>query len=140
MRVVLRPATCTVALAWSVLFAISASAAEYHRFADPAAWIDVAEPAYDAVEPSPSAGGGAFALLLDRQVQVKRDGDEFYWHVAFKITDAVGVDEFSNVNLAVDPAYQGLDIHLLRVVRQGAAIDHRQTARIAELPPSGRRR
>jgi len=71
---------------------------------------------------------------LDRQYNVRADGSDSYEHSVVKITSTGGVDEYSEINLDVDPSYETLDLHSIKVIRDGHANDQRRTARITALP------
>ena len=116
------------------LEAPTAAPAEFHRFAAPAAWVAPIEPDYEATAPTDGAAASVWFQLFDRQIDIGAAGDDYYQHVAIKVLNAVGVDEYSQLDLAVDPAFQALDIHSLRVVRDGVVIDQQRLARITELP------
>lgn len=108
-------------------------APELYSFAAPAAWIDLLPADYDA-----PAGAGysanARVLLYDRQINVTSEGDESYEHVVVELLNASGVAEHSQINVAVDPTFQQLEIHSLHVIRDGAVIDQSTAARITALP------
>ncbi|HEX6993234.1 MAG TPA: DUF3857 domain-containing protein [Gammaproteobacteria bacterium] len=125
-----------VAAAWLLLAAVNAAAQQgepLYDFAPPAAWVDVAPMDYRAPERSGSVESGRI-LLLDRQVDVAADGDEYYQHFAVEVANAADVDEYSQINVDVDPTYQTLAIHWMRVIREGSVIDQRPLARITALP------
>jgi transglutaminase-like putative cysteine protease len=108
--------------------------APLYGFLEPAAWIDVAPPLYDAPDPTEGIVDGSSILLFDRQIDVTTEGDEQYEHLAVKVLDSVGVNANSQINMGVDPTYQSLTIHWLRVVRQGQVIDQSESARITAVP------
>ncbi|HEX7079619.1 MAG TPA: DUF3857 domain-containing protein [Gammaproteobacteria bacterium] len=110
-------------------------APDLYRFATPGSWVEVLSPEYSAAaEASERVPKGAWILLFDRQINVTAAGDESYLHTAVKLTDAAAVADYSQINVAVDPAFQTLDFHWLRVVRDGTVIDQRPLARITALP------
>jgi hypothetical protein len=111
-----------------------AGSAELYRFAAPAAWVAPIESGYEATAPTGSAAASAWVQLFDRQIDIGATCDDYYQHVAVKVLNAVGVSEYSQIDFEVDPAFQALVIHRLRVVRDGDVIDQRQRARITELP------
>ena len=105
-----------------------------HRFAPPAAWVDVATfGAERSDEAADDPNASVSALFFDRQVNVTAAGDEYYQHLATKVLNAAGVADYSQLDFVVDPSFQTLDIHWLRVIRDGVALDQRETARITEL-------
>jgi transglutaminase-like putative cysteine protease len=97
-------------------------------------WVKPTSADYGAPLPSDGAADGSWDLLLDRQYNVRVDGHDTYQHSAFKITSSGGVDEYSEINLDVDPTYQSLDIHSVKVIREGRVSDQLHTARITALP------
>jgi transglutaminase-like putative cysteine protease len=105
-----------------------------YRFALVPGWVKAATPEYEAPPPAGGVSNGTWNLLFDRQLNVTPDGDDYYQHSAVKVISSRGVDNQSQFNISVDPTYQSLHIHSLRVVRQGHAIDQRPAARITALP------
>lgn len=98
-----------VAAAWLLLAAAKAAAQQsepLYDFAPPPAWVDVAPMDYPAPEQRGVESGRI--LLLDRQLDVTADGDEFYQHFAVEIANTADVDEYSQLNIDVDPTYQTL--------------------------------
>lgn len=108
--------------------------AALYRYAAPGAWVDRIELDYEATVPAGDAADGVWYLLLDRQVDVLPNGDDAYRHVAIKLLNADGVEGSSQIDLVVDPTYQSLTLHSLRLVREGKVIDARPSARITALP------
>jgi transglutaminase-like putative cysteine protease len=96
--------------------------------------VDVEAPLYNAPDPTVGIADGSWILLFDRQIDVTAEGDEQYEHLAVKVLDPVGVDAYSQINMRVDPTFQSLTIHWLRIVRQGTVIDQRESARITAVP------
>ena len=131
-----------VRLAWLAAIASLAASlnvplvesAQFYRFAAPAAWVAPIETGSPATAPTGGADASTWVQLLDRQINISETGDDFYRHIAVKVLNSVGVDDYSQIDLAVDPAFQTLDIHRLRVVRAGEIIDQQKLARITELP------
>lgn len=112
------------------------AAEPYHplyEFRGPAKWIEIAAIPHDTRDTS-GAANGASILLFDRQVNVTAAGDEYYEHIAVKALNSAGVDAWSQLDISVDPTFQSLRIHWLRVMRDGEAIDQRQLARITATP------
>lgn len=105
-----------------------------YRFAPAAAWIKDATPEYGAKLPAGGVADGAWDLLLDRQTRLNPDGDDFYQHSAVLVTNASGVDDRSQISIEVDPSFETLTLHNLRVVRQGHVIDEKPLARITAVP------
>lgn len=115
--------------------ATSALSAETHSsFSPTPVWVDPLSAEYDAPVPKDGVGNGTYYLLFDRQFDVGVTQDETYTHIAMRAINADGVDLVSNLDFDVDPTYQRLTWHFLRVVRSGRAIDQTRTARITALP------
>lgn len=131
--VVCLTAVLGMALPWSAPSA-AGSVPSLYRYAPAGAWVDSITPDYSANVVEGDAVDGLWYLLIDRQYDVRRAGDDRYFHVATMLVNAEGVAEGSQINLEVDPTYQTLSLHSLQVVRQGKIIDQRQTARITALP------
>lgn len=64
---------------------------------------------------------GNLILLYDEQINVDRK--ENYFHFSTKITDNVGIQPASSINLTFDPSYQSLILHRLKIIRSGKTID-----------------
>lgn len=47
---------------------------------------------YDAPLPADGVSDGTWDLLLDRQINVTAEGDDYYQHSALKVINANGVD------------------------------------------------
>jgi hypothetical protein len=109
-------------------------AAEVYRFAPAGGWVLPTTPEYSAPEPEGQTSNGSWLLALDRQINVTANGDDAYQYVAVRVSSAAGVEEESQFNLQVDPSYQTVDIHFLRVRRGDMSIDARPDARITALP------
>ncbi|MCU0244462.1 MAG: DUF3857 domain-containing protein, partial [Acidobacteria bacterium] len=128
----LRLAALAFALSGSGI--LYAGAAEHHRFAAPAAWVSPMEPDYGAKPPAGAVSASDLILLIDRQIDIDEAGAAHYRHVAAKVLDAAGVDSWSQLDLTVDPSFETLVIHRLRIVRDGRVLDQTRLARITELP------
>src|SRR6185312_16255613 len=101
------------ALAWIALLLIAASGAPRAqaadpapRFAAPAAWVRTVTPEYGAKVPPQGETGQSWYLLVDRQINVRRGGDDQYLHIAVVALNAEGVEDESQINLSVDPAFE----------------------------------
>ena len=123
----------------AVLAAFCAQAAaavdkSLYEFAPAPRWVVHVSAEYDAPLPAGGVSDGTWNLLLDRQINATARGDDFYEHSAVKITSTSGVDDQSQLNINVDPTFQTLSLHSIRVVRAGKSIDQQQVARITALP------
>jgi transglutaminase-like putative cysteine protease len=105
-----------------------------YQFSPAPGWVKPLSPEYDAPLPASGVSDGRWELLNDRQIALRPDGHDTYWHRAARIITASGVDSESQIDVSVDPTYQSLLLHSIRVVRQGRVIDHAQDARIIALP------
>ncbi len=113
---------------------LQAQAGTLYRFSPPAAWVDVATFSGQRSDPAAADPNASVSVLLfDRQINVTATGDEYYQHVAARVLNATGIADYSQLDFVVDPTFQTLDIHALRVVRDGRVVDQRETARITEL-------
>jgi transglutaminase-like putative cysteine protease len=108
--------------------------AALYGFASVPGWVKPAPADYAASPPKGDGSGGSWNLVLDRQYNVRADGSDSYQHSVIKITGSGGVDEYSELNLNVDPSYETLDLHSIEVIRDGHASDQLHTARITALP------
>jgi transglutaminase-like putative cysteine protease len=108
--------------------------ARLYNFSAPPAWVKTAAPEYEASLPASGVSNGVWYLMLDRQISVTADGDDYYQHSATRVISTNGVDEESQFDITVDPTYQSLTLHSLRVIRDGQAMDQRSVARITALP------
>lgn len=64
---------------------------------------------------------GNMILLYDEQIHIAKQ--ENFFHLVTKITENVGVQPASSINIAFDPSYQSLIIHSLKIIRNGKTID-----------------
>jgi transglutaminase-like putative cysteine protease len=124
-----------VALAlFNVAQAATKSDKPLYRFAPVPHWVNRVVAEYDAPLPADGVSDGTWDLLLDRQIDVTADGDDYYQHSALKLINANGVDQRSQFDISVDPTFQTLSLNSIRVVRQGRVIDQQPVARITALP------
>jgi transglutaminase-like putative cysteine protease len=125
-----------ISLGW--VCSTRAGAASYggtlYGFAGAPDWVKPASVDYGTPLPAGGAAGGSWYLLLDRQYNVRANGSDQYEHSAIRITSSGGVDEYSEINLEVDPTYQFLDIHSIKVIRDGHVSEQLRSARITALP------
>lgn len=64
---------------------------------------------------------GTYTLLYDTQVNIPKQ--TAYFRFATKITDNVGIQEASKINVAFDPTYQQLKFHKINIIRDGEIIN-----------------
>jgi transglutaminase-like putative cysteine protease len=108
--------------------------ASLYGFASVPGWVKPTSVDYGATPPAGAGSGGSWYLVLDRQYNVRADGSDRYEHSVVKIASNGGVDEYSEINLDVDPSYETLELHSIKVVRDGHATDQLRSARITALP------
>ncbi len=84
-------------------------------------WVDFQEykeyPKVDLTEITQ----GTLTLLADYQTHVPKQ--EVYFRLVTKITDNVGIQSASKINVVYDPLYQKLDFHAITIIRDGKVID-----------------
>lgn len=62
---------------------------------------------------------------LVREVQVNRTNDEEYYRIAFRFLSSRGVQDSSTVRIDYQPEYQTVQLHTLRIWREGQPIEQR---------------
>jgi transglutaminase-like putative cysteine protease len=125
---------CLSLLCFPVVAGTTPAGGSLYRFSGVPGWVKPASADYGAPLPRGGAADGSWYLLLDRQANVRADGRDWYQHFAVNITSSGGVDEYSDINLEVDPTFQSLDIHSVKVIRDGHVSDQLHSARITALP------
>lgn len=60
---------------------------------------------------------GVYYLLVDRQTHAEKQ--ETYSHLIYKITSTAGLQDASQISLSFDPNYQSIDLHALKIWREG---------------------
>ncbi|MEX0733937.1 MAG: DUF3857 domain-containing protein [Steroidobacteraceae bacterium] len=127
------------AVACGGAFAFAAAAADpsgtpVYRLGAVPAWVDVIGPQYEAPAPGGDVVDSAYYLLLDRQIDVRARGEERYQHFAVRLINDTGAEDHSQLTLYVDPSYQRLTLHWVRVFRGGKLHDRLAQARVTVLP------
>jgi Domain of Unknown Function with PDB structure (DUF3857) len=77
------------------------------------AWVQ--SPPAAAAQASPATG----VLLHDRQIRITGDGDERYEHTVLRVSGARLVDDSTQIDVPVNPRFQQLVIHALRLTHAG---------------------
>lgn len=82
-------------------------------------WV-VEEP-YDINPDINEVSQGSFMLLADYQINIPKQ--QFYYKSVTKITENLGIQDASNINVVFDPLYQELVFHTITVKRGDEVID-----------------
>ncbi|MGJ8585959.1 MAG: DUF3857 domain-containing protein [Marinosulfonomonas sp.] len=81
-------------------------------------WVDVQDfPAEDVSNPD------ARYLLVDRQVRVTKTNDEWYFRYVEKLNTPQNVQDGSTISIVVDPEFETVQLHHLRIIRDGTPQD-----------------
>ncbi len=64
---------------------------------------------------------GVHVLLFDNQVNIPNE--TIFYRLVTKITDNVGIQNASTINISYDPTYQALKFHKISIIRNGEVID-----------------
>ncbi len=113
-----------------LLLALGA-AAQLHRVAPPAPWVEQL-PIDDLVmRDTACSSGGTQYLLADRQYHLGRE--ESYFRLVTKLISPEAVQNGSRIEVDVDPSYQQLVLHTVRVIRNGRPIDKLASAHVTVL-------
>ncbi len=83
-------------------------------------WIEPLVPPVDTPTPVGMALESAQYLLVDDQVRVGAEEVERYAHTTYRIVTREGLDGLSRLEVAFDPAWSTVEVHHLRVWRDGA--------------------
>lgn len=108
-----------VLLCWVVILQWGAFAhgANKPLFQPKPAWVESITPEWDLSLPEAEINGGILHLLYDDQTQLSNC--ENYFHGAYKVVNAQGLQNAAEIGLSWDPAYQTLIIHQIRIRRNG---------------------
>ena len=82
------------------------------------AWVQAAPLAFGDSAQAPGAPG---LLLHDRQIRVTAEGDDRYEHLLLRLTAAQTGEHAAPVSMSVDPRFQELVIHSLRLAHSADA-------------------
>lgn len=127
-----------LALLWGVAaHAAGGAKSDIYRFTAIPAWVEPAQLQLEQPGP-PAVADDAGTLLYDRQIDITAEGSDDYTHIASRVANADAVEDQSHLTLNIDPSYETLQIHSLRVLRGSNAIDQRGKARITALPQETR--
>jgi len=102
-------------------YGLIASADEQVKFEPAPAWVQNLQP--------PSGGhlsassNGLRYLLIDRQLNLDTRDVSQYSHYMMQITSTEGLEQASQLSFDFDPGFESLQIHQVRVLRQGVYLD-----------------
>ena len=88
-------------------------------------WVAPAETAAPS-SVAGEAGQTVDYLIVDSQVNVIDEA--YYYRRSLRVSQAAGLQEAGEISFDFDPAYQTLDLHYLRVIRDGVASDRLRLA------------
>ncbi|MBL4616763.1 MAG: DUF3857 domain-containing transglutaminase family protein [Robiginitomaculum sp.] len=92
-------------------------------------WIVPVTPA-TYTEKMAEESGGSIYLLVDTQTTSDKTTEKLYFRRVTKTINISGVEDASDVSITIDPAFQKLTIHHLRVIRGGRVFDQTERAEI----------
>lgn len=111
-----RPLTLTLLILWAVV-----AQADHFQVTPIPEWVKPIEPPTDSKVSKYDVIGGAFASLVDQQINLKLQAD--FTHIVYDVVSNAGVENVSEIVIPYDSAYQTVDFHYLRVWRDGEMID-----------------
>ena len=121
-----------VPLALAAALSVPASAWDLddpHVSVGPApAWVQASEAPVASPAPQGMARESVQYLLVDDQVRVSPQDVERYAHTSYRIVTREGLDLMSRMEVVFDPAWAEVEIHHLRVWRDGAWQDRLEGA------------
>jgi len=82
------------------------------------AWVQSVPPPYGDITQAPTTPG---VLLHDRQIRITAAGDDRYEHTLVRLSAAQAGEHAVPVRVSVDPRYQELVVHALRLIHPGDA-------------------
>lgn len=121
-------AALTVALTATIaLLPAGVSAAPLPPLTDTPTWVSPVAP--DPARTVKNAVQGLDYLLADAQTRVAPDGTrQAFRHYAMRVRTTKGLDQAGQVEIEWDPAYQRLQLHQIRVLRDGRWLPWRDRA------------
>lgn len=116
---------------WTWLLCVTAGGACLAQEKQPPFHVDPAEPAWVESLPIPDAprelprdsSAGLLYLLIDRQLRVDGGQQESYRRIVKKVLSVAGVQQASEIVIEIDPSYEHLVIHAIRLHRGAETID-----------------
>jgi transglutaminase-like putative cysteine protease len=104
-----------------LFYGLVALADEQVKFEPVPAWVQNLQPPLGGHLSSPS--NGLRYLLIDRQLNLDAQNVSQYSHYIMQITSTEGLEQASQLSFDFDPEFESLQIHQVRVLRQGESLD-----------------
>lgn len=104
-----------------LFFSLTASADEQVKFEPAPQWVQSLQ--LPTVSHQSSPVNGLRYQLIDRQLNLEARQVSQYTHYVMQITSTEGLEQASQLSFDFDPGYQTLQIHQVRVLRQGVYLD-----------------
>ncbi len=119
-------AFCCVALLQlsSASAAAQSAGRTLYSIGPPAAWVEPVRAEYDAPAPRDGVREGSYFLLYDTQIDVGPNGHDEYSHFAIRALTPAAVSSNAQLNISVDPSYQTLVLHFVRLRGRGETSRH----------------
>lgn len=92
-------------------------------------WVKARNTDYSAEPPQANRGGFDF-LLYDNQLKTGSNTPAHYLRKVVRVNSLQAIEKFSRVRLAYAPAYQGYEMHHIRVYRNQTTLDKLATAQV----------
>lgn len=108
-----------------VLFFISSIFAQVEKTSLPS-WVEKINYNQNPSIDESSLESGVITLLFDQQIN--ETNKHFFYRYITKITENVGVQSGSSINVLYDPSYENLEFHSIDIIRDGKTIDKLKTS------------
>lgn len=89
-------------------------------------WVDITEYSENPSLDENTIGSGTLLLLFDQQINETKE--HFFYRYVTKVTENVGVQSGSSIDVLYDPSYQSLEFHSINIIRNGEVIQKLQDA------------
>lgn len=93
------------------------------RHGPPPAWVERLPIPDDGDTPTTGLRGGIRSLLFERQTRLGDAEVEHYEREVRRVASQPGTDAASQITIEFDPVYEELEIHAVRIIRDGSAVD-----------------
>ncbi len=107
-----------LSLTFFLIFQITCSYSEGYEINHRPVWVNYIEPDYSSL---PKSNQSYYYQLIDNQDNVAKECH--YQHLAIKILNTDGLQNFTKLDFNYDPSYQKLVLHSIKIIRNGAEID-----------------